>query len=106
MSKPPLTPRLVAYLKTRPFKLVPHQGSERKVYELVTESKLKQKALAAGYRLAEIDEALRHMESKLVYIGTWYDSKERVVYWTFYDMTPDEIIARQEDNDWFDSLPG
>lgn len=70
-------------------------------------------ALARLYSRDQIFEALKAIENNImiVNVGNWWESKDtkdfkRGEYWRWYDMTEAEVKARQDDNLWFESLPG
>jgi len=59
-----------------------------------------------NYGKNDIYDALKSIDKDIMIanIGCWWESKERAEYWRWYDMTTEEVKAKQDDNLWFESL--
>ena len=91
---PPLLERFLKYLKVNTVE-VPEKW--------VTKNKLQQLAFDAGYQSSTIKRTFRELEEHLL-IGAVWNGNTRQMEYMFYNLTPEELKKKQEDNDWFDSL--
>jgi len=89
-----LTQRFVKYLKKNTVE-VPEKW--------ITKSQLFDVAMRHGYQPDEVKASFRELE-ELVYIGSIWNGKTRQGEFMYYNMTPEEIQSRIDDNDWFDKL--
>lgn len=72
----------------------------------VPKSEIIEAALLRHYSRDQIFDALKSIDKDImiVNVGCWWESKERVEYWRWFDMTTEEVKAKQDDNLWFESL--
>lgn len=94
-----LTERFIKYLERNT-----HVSDKWQQSTTVTKQKLQSLALENGYTASDIKTAFKELD-EVVYIGNWWDPKKRVVEYIFYPMTDEEIKMRENDLEWFDSLP-
>lgn len=102
MSKPDLHKRLRDYLSQFKFDVDMDAGDET---TWVRRGKLKTLALGQGYRIYEINSALKALTEDVDVAVVWH-SKERTEFICLFPMTDKERQQAIDDIKWFDSLPG
>lgn len=98
--KKSLTDKFITYLEK-------HSSDTSQGYreKWITQKELKEAAAAKHYPRETIQTALKALDSRMN-IGNCWDGEQRQVVYMYYHMTEEEMKKRQDDLDWFNSLPG